>query len=105
MWNWILVKLGLRTDWMDPRNAPPFVPDVPHEYQQISTVPYIEGLPELPCCKRCGGGSLHPIHHGEQTYVPRVGLSPESVRAIDSTVPAADDPFLTRAANRQAEHR
>jgi len=83
MWNWILVKLHLRTDWTDPRNAPPFVPDVPHEYQERSSLPDDFPAPELPCCKRCGGGSKHPIHHGKQEPYRGVKLSRESARAFE----------------------
>ncbi len=83
MWNWILIKLHLRTDWTDPRNAPPFVPDVPHEYQENSSI-QMEGLAELPCCKRCGGGSKHPIHHGKLVPYKGVRLTDESARALDA---------------------
>ena len=84
MWNWILVKLRLRKDFMDPRNAPPFVPEVPHEYQEHSSMPDLPA-PELPCCKRCGGGSLHPIHHGKLVPFKGVRLTEETARALDES--------------------
>jgi hypothetical protein len=84
MWNWLLVKLRLRTDWTDPRNAPPFVPDVPHEYQECPTM-YEFAASDLPCCKRCGGGSLHPIHHGKQVPYRGVRLTEEMAREFDKT--------------------
>ena len=58
MWNWLLVKLGLRTDWSNPDNAPPGLSDdeEPHDFSPF------EGVP---CCGRCGGGRLHSVHHGE----------------------------------------
>lgn len=57
MWNWLLVKLGLRTDWSNPDNAPPGLSDdeEPHDFSPF------EGVP---CCGRCGGGRLHSVHHG-----------------------------------------
>jgi hypothetical protein len=57
MWNWLLVKLGLRTDWSNPDNAPPAFSDEegPHDFSP---------WPGLPCCALCGGGKLHSVHHG-----------------------------------------
>lgn len=44
-------------DWSNPDNAPPaFGPEQPHEY---------EGSETINCCVKCGGGSLHPVHHGK----------------------------------------
>ncbi len=98
-WNWLLIKLGLRTDWSDARYAPPFVPEVPHEF--VNNPAW-----GLPCCSRCGAGTLHPVHHGKQSYVPRVGLSSESVQLMESAPGQAfascDDPLLIRAATRNA---
>jgi hypothetical protein len=58
MWNWLLVKLGLRTDWSNPDNAPPGLSDdeEPHEFKPWPATPVVCGL--------CGGGRLHSVHHG-----------------------------------------
>ena len=54
MWNWLLVKLGLRTDWTNPDLAPPaFEGYTVHEFSPF------EGIS---CCGKCGGGRLHKIH-------------------------------------------
>ena len=52
-WNNLLVFLRLRTDWMNPDNAPPAFSATPHKYVD---------MPDLKCCPKCGGGRLHKIH-------------------------------------------
>lgn len=62
MWNWLLVKLGLRTDWRNPDLCPPAFDDVtPHEYSPHRG---------LPCCEKCGGGKLHAIHRQNSETPP-----------------------------------
>jgi hypothetical protein len=57
MWNWLLVKLGLRTDWTNPDYAPPAFEDTrPHEFSPF------EGVT---CCGKCGAGKLHRVHNTE----------------------------------------
>lgn len=92
MWNWLLIKLGLRIDWTDPRNAPPFVPEVPHEYQEAFRDVYTSAGPgedcqhvrAVPagCCARCGGGSLHPIHHGKAVPYSGSRITDETTRLM-----------------------
>lgn len=53
----------------DPDNAPPvFGHELPHEYDanaEPRKTPTGGVLTEtLPCCKFCGGGKNHSVHHG-----------------------------------------
>ena len=52
-WHNFLVWLGLRTDWMNPDNAPPAFEARAHKYL---------AMPDLKCCAKCGGGRAHKIH-------------------------------------------
>jgi len=54
-----------KIDWSNPDNAPPaFGPEQPHEYAPDESIN---------CCKMCGGGRNHPVHHGKQ-FPLREGL-------------------------------
>ena len=69
MWNWLLVKLGLRTDWMNPDLAPPaFEGYTVHEFSPF------EGIS---CCGKCGGGRLHKVHNVEAVELQHHCLEPQ----------------------------
>lgn len=52
----VLVFLRLKPDWRNLDYAPPAFMEgtLPHLYDAHST---------LNCCRQCGGGRLHKIHH------------------------------------------
>lgn len=57
LWNRLLIRVGLRTDWTNPDLAPPaFQGYTVHEFSPF------EGIS---CCGKCGGGRLHKVHNVE----------------------------------------
>ncbi len=74
LWNRLLVRLDLRTDWSNPHNAPPGLSDdeEPHHFSHFDGVS---------CCGRCGGGRLHSVHQGVPFHRIRKPVKLSEVRS------------------------